>query len=314
MLQQASSPLTPVQVCRGLFARSSEPFAFRACWLTIAAGLLVALSTLAATGVGVAWPSLAPLIGLTATLVAVQVVYSRYRVNRRIADTCGLLAVLIISSLLAAVISHSSLRLGMPYVDQTLSAADRAIGWYSPDLLLEFSAYPQFSGTLATIYNTTLPACFVCALALGVSEKPARASEFAWCYVLCILVAAVSAIFLPALGSTVHHGVEDIAGLPGSAGNFHLPVVQYFRTDPAAVFSLDRVTGIVTFPSFHMVMALLVPYALRGMGGLFWLAVGWAGLVGLSAVVIGGHYLIDLIAGALCWAAAVSTSARRQPV
>ena len=312
MLQQVSSPLAS-RATEDLVARSFEPFAFRDCWLTIAAGLLVALLTLALTGVGISWASLAPLLGLTGLLIAAQVVYTWYRVNRRIAETYGVLAVLIIASLLAAVISHSSVRLGMPYIDASLSAADKAIGWHSPDLVLIFSDYPQVSNALATIYNTTLPVCFVCALALASCDRASRAKEFAWCYVLCVLIAAVSSIFLPALGSTVFHGAENIVGLPTGAGNFHLPVVEYYRSDPAPVFSLGMVTGIVTFPSFHMVMALLVPYALRGVGPVFWLASSWAGLVGLSAVVIGGHYMIDLIIGAMCWAAAAAMMARRHP-
>lgn len=313
MLQQVSSPPAS-RLYESLSARSSELFAFRDCWLTIAAGLLVALVTLAVTGVGIAWASLVPLLALTGLLIAAQVVYSRYRINSRIADTCGLLAVLIVASLIAAVISHASVRLGMPYIDETLSVVDNAVGWHSPDLVKVFSEYPKLSNALAVIYNNTLPACFLCALALSVNERVSRAKEFAWCYVLCILFAAVSSIFLPALGSTVFHGVENIVGLPTGAGNFHLPVVEYFRSDPAPVFSLGMVTGIVTFPSFHMIMALMVPYALRGMGRVFWLAVGWAGLVGLSAVVIGGHYMIDLIVGAICWAAAAAIRAQRHPV
>lgn len=270
---------------------------------------MVAGLTLKVSQIGVAWANVAPLVGLAALLVATQVFYSRQRLDKHIAATCGMLAVIISASLLAAVISHTSLRIGMPFVDHALSEADKAIGWHSPDMVQSFAGYPWFSNALATLYNTALPVSIVCALALAVSQRTAHATEFVWSYVFCILLASVSAIFLPALGSTVYHGIEEIAGLPQNAGNFHMPVVDYYRSTPDAVFNLNMITGIVTFPSFHMVMALLVPYAVRGETILFWIAVLWAGLVSLSAVVIGGHYLIDLIVGAFCWMVAVKTAA-----
>lgn len=111
--------------------------------------------------------------------------------------------------------------------------------------------------------------------------------------------------FFPALGSTVYHGIENTGGLPSGAGNFHLATVGYFRNDASAIFDLSKVDGIVTFPSFHMVMALLIPFALRGTRFMFWIAVLWAFLVTLSTIAIGGHYVIDLLGGAVAWAAAV---------
>ena len=56
--------------------------------------------------------------------------------------------------------------------------------------------------------------------------------------------------------------------------------------------------GIVTMPSYHTVMAVLLTYAFRGTG-----LVGY-GIATLNAVMlisippIGGHYLVDVIAGA----------------
>ncbi|MFN3551857.1 MAG: phosphatase PAP2 family protein, partial [Novosphingobium meiothermophilum] len=73
----------------------------------------------------------------------------------------------------------------------------------------------------------------------------------------------------------------------------------------SAVFDLAKVEGIVTFPSFHMVMALMAPYALRGAGLASMVAFVWAALVTVSSIVIGGHYVVDLLGGAVTWVAAI---------
>jgi membrane-associated phospholipid phosphatase len=253
---------------------------------------------------GIAVSSVAPLAFLTAMLVALELFYTRYRDDHRIAASCGILAVLIVASLMTAINSHVSLRFAFPFVDQALSTADRRMGVFAPDIVLKFAEYPAFSQLLWVLYEGAMPLCIVCALFLSATGRKAAAYEFAFCFAFCILAASACSIFFPALGSTVYHGIEGIKGLPTAAGNFHLPTVEYFQNDPSAKFDLTKVSGVLTFPSFHMVMALLIPYAFRKTRIMFWIAIVWALLVTLSTVVIGGHYIVDLLGGAVTWAAA----------
>lgn len=273
-------------------------------WVTVAIGCLIAITILTISGFNVAVRSAGPLAFLTATLISTQIFYTQYRSDERIAGICGLLAVLIAASFLAAIISHTGLRLGFSYVDRAFSEADRMLGIHAPTIVLKIAEYPAFASVLGVLYSSAMPICFVCGLALVASGKTAMAYEFAFYFVFCILMASTISIFFPALGSTVYHGIENTAGLPSGAGNFHLATVEYFRNDASAMFDLAKVDGIVTFPSFHMVMALLVPLALRETSFLFWIAALWAFLVTISAIVIGGHYVIDLLGGAVICATA----------
>ncbi|MFN3469215.1 MAG: phosphatase PAP2 family protein [Novosphingobium sp.] len=277
----------------------------QASWLVIACGFLIALLILVASGIGISVTSVGPLVGLAMALVGVEFYYTAYRADERIAATCGTLATLIVAALLAAFISHASLRLGAPNVDAALSGADLALGIRAPNIVAAFAAYPAFARLLGVIYSTAMPVCMILALVLAAGGRRARASELAFSFTFCIVLAATVSIGFPALGSTVHHGIEGIAGLPKSAGNFHMATVEYYRNHPTAVFDLAKVEGIVTFPSFHMVMALMAPYAMRGAGIASMAALVWAALVTVSSIVIGGHYVIDLLGGALTWAAAI---------
>lgn len=274
---------------------------YRASWVAIASGFPIALLTLFTSGVGIAVTSVAPLVCFAALLVAAEVVYTRYRPDVRIAATCGILAVLVVASLLAAIISHTSLRFGFPYIDGALSKADLMLGIYAPAIVLAFAKDPDFASLLEVVYGTSLPICFFCGVGLAACGRMSRAYELAFAFTVCILLASTVSIFVPALGSTVYHGIQGITGLPNTAGNFHMATVAYYRDDPMATFDLGKLEGIVTFPSFHMAMAILVPYAFRGTGIASWLAVSWSLLVTISAVVIGGHYVVDLLAGAMIW-------------
>jgi hypothetical protein len=280
-------------------------FSYRASWIAIALGFPVALLTVFTSGIGMALDSVAPLACLVAMLVAAEVIYTRFRPDVRIGATCGTLAVLTIASLLAAVISHTSLRFGFPYIDNALSKADMVLGIYAPAIVLTFAEHPDFARLLALIYNTSLPVCIVCGLVLAACGRTSRAHELAFAFTFCILFASTVSIFFPALGSTVYHDIEGLAGLPSAAGNFHMATVAYYRDDPMATFDLGKLQGIVTFPSFHIVMAIMVPYAIRGTGIATWFAAAWAVLVTISAVVIGGHYIVDLLAGAITWSIAI---------
>jgi membrane-associated phospholipid phosphatase len=63
-------------------------------------------------------------------------------------------------------------------------------------------------------------------------------------------------------------------------------------------FTLSKMTGVICFPSFHTVMALGYAYSLRRTG-IIGHTVGVANIVMLLGVpFIGGHYVIDMIAGA----------------
>ncbi|WP_183614212.1 phosphatase PAP2 family protein [Novosphingobium hassiacum] len=309
----AAPPVVCVTRGEGGSARAQS---FQASWLVIACGFLVALLTLKVTGMGILVTSVAPLVCFAVALVGVQAYYTRYRFDERIVATCGILAILISACLLAAIISHASLRLRAPQIDGALDGADLALGLYAPAIVLKLSKYPAFAALLGVIYSSAMPVCVITALALAASGRRARACEFAFSFTFCILLAATVSAGFPALGSTVYHGMESTAGLPSQAGTFHMATVEYFRNDPSAIFDLAKVQGIVTFPSFHMVMAILLPYALRGETRIgIWIAVIWSLLVALSSVVIGGHYVIDLLAGAATWAASawLIRSAGRDP-
>lgn len=118
-----------------------------------------------------------------------------------------------------------------------------------------------------------------------------------------IQIAAIISIFTPAVGNIAYFRLERLAGtrLPAGAGVYFLQSFHAYRDGTAAFLDVRQFSGVVEFPSFHMVMAIVVAFALRGIGLIGWIVAAWCALVAISTVPIGGHYVVDLAGGALLW-------------
>ncbi len=77
-----------------------------------------------------------------------------------------------------------------------------------------------------------------------------------------------------------------------------------------SVVRLADVEGIICAPSFHTITAVLLIGAFWHIAGMRWWALGLNGLMILSTVPTGGHYVVDVLLGLLV-AAATMTLFRR---
>ena len=80
------------------------------------------------------------------------------------------------------------------------------------------------------------------------------------------------------------------------------------RSGQWTVFDLSRAEGIVNFPSFHTTLAILFVYAVRRHGWALAIFVPLNAVMIASTVPVGGHYLVDLPAGAGVAAASIAAT------
>jgi membrane-associated phospholipid phosphatase len=299
--------MTPIDapIARASQAVDAAP-RHRACllgWIVVGAAVPVAAGIVLASGMQLVIASFLPLVFTAALLGIVHHIYARVRPEPRLALTASLLALLVLAGLLAGVISHAGLRMHYPLIDAWLDGADRAMGINTPRLALMLALHPHWGTLLNLIYVSAFPAVFLTALWLGLRGQDARAWELGLGFTGGILIAATIAAFFPALGNMAYHQLDGTKGLPAGAGSYYLEAFHYFRDGHDPRFDMRQLSGVVEFPSFHMIMALIVPYALRRTGVLGWAAIAWSVLVVVSTIAIGGHYVIDLVGGAVLWAA-----------
>jgi membrane-associated phospholipid phosphatase len=111
-----------------------------------------------------------------------------------------------------------------------------------------------------------------------------------------LLITTAVFLLVPALGHQ-----ETARGLD-------LPVLLALRAGGPLSFDLSQLQGLISFPSYHTVLAVLLTYAHRRSSLLVPIALV-NGVMLFSIPTVGQHYLIDIIAGAAVAGLAIAATA-----
>lgn len=199
------------------------------------------------------------------------------------------LALTLVMAMAFTVLSYLCMASSGALVDRQLLAIDTALGfnWLAGWNLL--TAHPLMLQASVLLYNSLTWQALYFGLLLGLMGRVAQMREVFWILFVCALLTGVVAIALPA------YGPFEIFGL-SSRGSF-LPDMHLLKSGLLS-FELGKLTGVICFPSFHTVMALCYAYGFRKTGLIGHVFAGMNLVMLLTVPFIGGHYLIDMIAGA----------------
>jgi hypothetical protein len=155
--------------------------------------------------------------------------------------------------------------------------------------------HPASAKVLQIAYNSLVYQGLYFGVLFGIIGKRQNLQEMFWLVVIAGAFTSAGAALFPALGPFKAFGIK---------AEF-LPVMEQLRSGDLH-FALANLTGVVSFPSFHTTMALLYIYGFSRAG-----AIGWAAAI-LNIVMLpaipffGGHYLVDMFAGAVVAAVSVA--------
>lgn len=193
------------------------------------------------------------------------------------------------------VLSYLCCTWNFPLVDQELSRIDHAIGgdwaWF---FHWSFSG-GWLSAVLQHAYDSLVLQLVFFSIWFASRYEKARLYETFWIFFCSLFLTVLISGFLPALGPASALGVvseyaqghlQDIAS------------VVSIRTALSSGVVIANLGGIVVFPSFHTVAAIIYMYAFRqsGVVGYLALLLNCAMLVSIPA--FGDHYFTDMIVGA----------------
>jgi membrane-associated phospholipid phosphatase len=223
----------------------------------------------------------------------------------RMVEGVGLLiragTVFIALGIVGGTFSYLTASLGLPLRDAELAAIDKAMGFDWPAFLAFANDTPAIGAILRTAYHSAGPQLLGLYLLLSLTRSRVRLAEFTAVLAVASLLTGLVVTFVPAEGAYAFYAPpsEMFTSFSPKAGMWHHDVLTSLRTSPAPVLGLAKTEGLVTFPSFHTTLAIIIAYAVRGVRYVF------VPVCALNAVMIvatlpeGGHHLIDLIAGAL---------------
>lgn len=211
------------------------------------------------------------------------------------------LALSIAATTAFGILSYLCCAVAKPLVDAQLLELDRALGF---DWLFWFHlilAHPVARTVLWLAYDSLVYQGLYAAVLFGLLGGRARLRELFWIIFIAGLLTSAGSVVLPALGAYDAFGLRHLSD--------YIPDMEKLRAGTDLHFELGKLTGIVTFPSFHTTMALVYCYGFRGTRSIGHVILA-LNLAMLPAIPFyGGHYLVDMIAGAAV--AAVSIVAAR---
>jgi hypothetical protein len=204
---------------------------------------------------------------------------------------------LIAFSAAASVLNYFLLTVAGRRIDGLLVAADRLLGfdWYRA--MLAMAHHPLFNALLFQVYNSVLPQIALLVVALAWSGRPEQVYRF------CLAIAAGALIAILIWTCAPSLGAKSLYTLPAWAQDrltlsvttqYGRELVALLHNGPGYISPRD-IRGLIAFPSYHVVLALLAVWYGREVAWLRFPLLAVNLLVLVSTPIQGGHHLVDVI-------------------
>lgn len=275
------------------------------CWAIAGIVGAVDLVLAASWGFAIEPRSWLPALLVIAGLESLAAYYARVRSpdDSRIQDTLRETSFLIGFTAVAATLSYLLASMNNAFVDSQLIGLDTALGFNWLEWHKTVAASPRASAVLSLLYMSSMAQIVLVIVALGLTGRSDRTREFNALFVYTLLAVLIIAALFPAQCGWVYFN-------EGLDKAYHLEHLTALRDGSMRVLDIGQFVGLVTFPSFHTVLAILVPWVCRGVPLLFWPVLVTNAGVMISIPSEGGHYLVDIIAG--CLIAVLAIGLRRR--
>jgi hypothetical protein len=191
-----------------------------------------------------------------------------------------------------------------PLRDGWLIAADRGLGVDWPALCGWSEAHQGVRAVLQSAYFGLMAESGVVVVVTGLFY-PRRARRFTTALILSSLFTIPLLWVFPVAGP---YAAYAQLAVPQSCFGFAASWTEHYlgmRAHTLAAIPLDDIRGIVDFPSYHAACAVLLAYFLRGIPVITPVAVAFNLMMILATPIIGGHYIVDVLAGLAVAAATI---------
>lgn len=251
------------------------------------------------------------LFALILPLAAAGAFYARVRRDDVLNALLACSAFLIVFPAGCALLSYLLATVAGPRIDALLAAADRAIGFDWPALMGFVAQYPKANMLLGLAYVSVMPQTVILIFALGFTKKIAELYRFSLALAIGAVITLAVWTLAPSFGAFSVYTLPDAtAGRLGLVLGFDYghALVQMLKDGPGFI-SPKELRGIVGFPSYHTLQALVLMWYARDLKILRWPAIA-LNLAVLAAIPIqGGHHLVDAFGGAAVTALSIVLSA-----
>ena len=188
---------------------------------------------------------------------------------------------------------------GIPLQDEFLACLDHLFGFNVP-AIAAFAANHWLGRLINGAYPLLTPLLCVAIFVPALTGKVRNAQQFLTSNLIAFLLVAPMYGLLPAIGPWFGYHLE-----PNASQMFIQQSVLDLRNSGRYIL---QVYGVICFPSFHVIWAILCVNALWCFNFLRIPLVLLSGLIILSTITGGWHYFVDVLAGVLVASVAVALS------
>lgn len=235
---------------------------------------------------------------LSAGLFAGAGFYSTLRPDPRLAAMLFGAGFLCAFSAGASVLNYFLLTVAGTPIDPLLARVDRMIGfdWYG--MMVGMASYPLLNEIFFRVYNLVLPQMAVLLVALAWTGRVDQVYRYCLAVGVGALIAIAIWAMVPSLGAMSLYPlpawVENRLSI-SVTGQYGRELLALLHNGPGYITPAN-IRGLIGFPSYHGVLAMLLIWFARPMRWLFWPYLVINSLVLISTPVQGGHHLVDVLA------------------
>ncbi|WP_349362448.1 MAG: phosphatase PAP2 family protein [Roseitalea porphyridii] len=196
-------------------------------------------------------------------------------------------------------LNHLTMMTSIPYADPWLLAMDRA-------LMLDWNAYfafvadrPWLIRLLDVVYTGLTPLSVLAFIGLFLLGRIEAARFFLVTFATTALICTLFGMFFPAVAAVGYalERPELLERFYTRPGWYSIPIIDALRNADSYTFDLLDLPGLTTFPSFHTAAGIVLAYAYRRTV-FYGPVLAYTAVMIASTPIWGGHYFVDLFAGA----------------
>lgn len=196
------------------------------------------------------------------------------------------------------ILSYVTASINRPLVDEQLISIDHLFFFDWQHYVAWVNDRPLLANILSPAYESSGPQIILLVAILFLTKNSAHIQRLILAYITVAIITIVLAMIFPAVAGYVHYDI-DLSTYPNlhpAAARIHEGPLLSMRSNTVHMLTFP-LKGIVTFPSFHSALAVLMMYAAWPLGRVRWVFVVLNMIVLVSVPVDGGHWLTDVIGG-----------------
>ena len=227
-------------------------------------------------------------------------IYARWRPEPRLAAMLTGTGFLVGFTAAASVLNAMLVTVAGHRIDAVLARADLALGFHWPQMMQAVADHPGLLWVLQLAYGVLLPEIALAVIVLGTLGRITSLYRFVLAVAIGALISILIWTLAPSLGAMSVYTLDPtmIAKLHVvTDGAYGQALVRMLHDGPGLI-TPDEIKGMIGFPSYHAVLALLLAWYFRDVRWLRWPVLVLNVIVIAATPIEGGHHWLDVFAAA----------------